>query len=283
MAAADTWQEVAPGILVMPWPAFRLNVGLILGSERALLVDTGASIDAGREISQLAKEMTQLPLGAMNTHSHFDHCFGNGAFDPDVLWSHRLCAEHLRWDGEELQREVITELRVSDQELALQVSNSPLVSPACLLEDEVELDLGERVVTLLHPGRGHTDNDIVAWIAHDRVLFAGDLVEEGAPPSFEDSFPLEWPESLAVLLALDPDQIVPGHGAVVDAQFARQQHHDLQQLADLSRKGFRNSRRPAEFDVETAFPGRPAQTAIRRAYSHLTAASTGAWVERQPG
>jgi glyoxylase-like metal-dependent hydrolase (beta-lactamase superfamily II) len=138
-------------------------------------------------------------------------------------------------------------------------------------------------VTLIHPGRGHTDNDVVAWVAGERILFAGDLVEEGAPPSFEDSFPLEWPDSLAPLLALDPDKVVPGHGAVVDAAFMRRQQVDLQQLADLARKGFRNSQRPAEFDVDTAFPGRPAQTAIRRAYSQLTAASTGAWVERQPG
>lgn len=267
----------------MAWKPFRLNVGLVLGQERALLIDTGASWEAGRDIVKLAKKVTDLPLGAVNSHSHFDHCFGNGALEADVIWSHRLCAEHLRWDGVEQQREVIARLRTSDREIAQQISESPIVSAGCLLDDEVELDLGERVVALLHPGRGHTDNDVVAWIADCRVLFAGDLVEEGAPPSFEDSFPLDWPDSLAALLALDPDKIVPGHGAVVDAAFARQQHTDLQQLADLSRKGFRNSRRPTEFDVETAFPGRPAQIAIRRAYSQLTEASSGAWVERQPG
>ncbi|MGC2191399.1 MAG: MBL fold metallo-hydrolase [Candidatus Dormiibacterota bacterium] len=283
MAAADAWRELAPGVFVMAWKPFRLNVGLVVGQERALLIDTGASWEAGRAIVKLAKEVTDLPLGAVNSHSHFDHCFGNGALEADVIWSHRLCAEHLRWDGVAQQREAIAKLRATDQEIAQQISESPIVTPGCLLDDDVELDLGERVVTLLHPGRGHTDNDVVAWIADGRVLFAGDLVEEGAPPSFEDSFPLEWPDSLASLLALDPDKIVPGHGAVVDAAFARQQHTDLQQLADLSRKGFKNSRRPTEFDVETAFPGRPAQTAIRRAYSQLSAASSGAWVERQPG
>ena len=283
MAPARAWQELAPGVFVLPWEPFRLNVGLVLGQERAILIDTGASLDAGREIVKLAKSMTELPLGAVNSHDHFDHCFGNGALDAEVIWSHRLCAEHLRWDGEEQQREVISQLRSTDPETAEQVAASTIVSPGCLIDDEVDLDLGERLVTLIHPGRGHTDNDVVAWVAGERILFAGDLVEEGAPPSFEDSFPLEWPDSLAPLLALDPDKVVPGHGAVVDAAFMRRQQVDLQQLADLARKGFRNSQRPAEFDVDTAFPGRPAQTAIRRAYSQLTAASTGAWVERQPG
>jgi len=283
MAAKDTWKELAPGVFVMAWQPFRLNVGLVLGQERALLIDTGASLAAGREIVELVKEVTDLPLGAVNSHSHFDHCFGNAALDPDVIWSHRLCAEHLRWDGEEQKRAVIAQLRVTDQEGAQRISESPIVGAACLIEDEVELDLGQRIVTLVHPGRGHTDNDIAVWIGEVRILFAGDLIEEGAPPSFDESFPLDWPESLAALLSLDPDKIVPGHGKVVTAAFVRQQHKDLRELADLSRKGFRNSRRPSEFDVETAFPGRPAQTAIRRAYGQLTEASTGAWVERQPG
>jgi glyoxylase-like metal-dependent hydrolase (beta-lactamase superfamily II) len=283
MAATIAWQELAPGVFRLVSEPFRLNVGLILGQEQALLIETGASLTEGREIVKLAKAVTDLPLGAVNTHCHFDHCFGNGALDPEVIWSHRLCAEHLRWDGEVQLREVVAQMRSSNPEVAQQISDSPIVSPGCLMDDELELDLGARIVTLVHPGRGHTDNDIAAWIADGRILFAGDLVEEGAPPSFEDSFPLDWPDSLAALLTLGPDQIVPGHGAVVDALFARRQHTELQQLADLSRMGFRNSRRPTEFDVETAFPGRAAQTAIRRAYSQLTAASTGAWVERQPG
>ncbi|MGA7172602.1 MAG: MBL fold metallo-hydrolase [Candidatus Dormiibacterota bacterium] len=283
MAAKHTWKELAAGAFVMAWPQFRLNIGLVIGQERALLIDTGACLSAGRDIVKLAQELTDLPLGAVNSHSHFDHCFGNAALDPDVIWSHRLCAEHLRWDGEEQKRAVIAQLRVSDQDEAQRLSETPIVGAACLLEDEIELDLGERIVTLVHPGRAHTDNDVAVWVGEVRVLFAGDMVEEGAPPSFEESFPLDWPDSLAALLALDPDKIVPGHGKVVNASFVRQQHQDLQQLADLSRKGFRNSRRPTEFDVETAFPGRPAQIAIRRAYGQLTEASTGAWVERQPG
>ncbi|HVB13537.1 MAG TPA: MBL fold metallo-hydrolase [Candidatus Dormibacteraeota bacterium] len=283
MAAADTWQELAPGVFRLAWEPFRLNVGLVVGQERALVVDTGASLDAGQAIVKLAMGITELPLEALNSHSHFDHCFGNGALEAHAIWSHRLCAEHLRWDGEVQQREVIAQHRVTDQEFAVQVAKSPIISGSCLVDDEVDLDLGGRIVTLVHPGRGHTDNDTAAWIADDRILFAGDLLEEGAPPSFEDSFPLEWPDTLAVLLALDPDQIVPGHGAVVDCAFARGQHADLQQLAALSRQGFKNFRRPGELDGNTAFAGHPAQTAIRRAYTQLAAANSGAWAERQPG
>jgi glyoxylase-like metal-dependent hydrolase (beta-lactamase superfamily II) len=202
---------------VQSWEPFRLNVGLVLGHELALLIDTGASAEMGGEIVEQARSVTDLPLGAVNSHFHFDHCFGNAALDGGVIWSHRLCAQHLRWEGAEQQRSVIAELRTAQPQLAQQVAASQIVTPECVFEDRAELNLGERVILLVHPGRGHTDNDVAVWIEDARILFTGDLAEEGAAPSFEDSFPLEWPDALAVLLALDPEQVVPGHGAVVDA------------------------------------------------------------------
>ena len=283
MAAQCSWKELAPGVLVQSWEPFRLNVGLVLGHELALLIDTGASAEMGGEIVEQARSVTDLPLGAVNSHFHFDHCFGTAALDGGVIWSHRLCAQHLRWEGAEQQRSVIAELRTAQPQLAQQVAASQIVTPECVFEDRAELNLGERVILLVHPGRGHTDNDVAVWIEDARILFTGDLAEEGAAPSFEDSFPLEWPDALAVLLALDPEQVVPGHGAVVDAGFLRRQYADLQQLAELCRDGFLKGRRPWEFDVETAYPGQPALVAIRRAYDQLASERSGAWVERQPG
>lgn len=284
MAPARGWQELAGGLFTMPLDPFRANVGLVLGQERALLVDTGASLTEGQELVQLAKQVApDLPLAAVNTHNHFDHCFGNGALEAEAIWSQRLCAEHLRWEGPVEKRAVVARLRETDPRLAHQVAASPIVQAGCLFDDRVELDLGERVVTLIHPGRGHTDNDGAVWVEDARILFAGDLLEEGEPPSFEDSFPLDWPDTLGALLELGPEKIVPGHGAVVDAAFGRRQQADLQQLADLARTGFQVSRQPIDFNADTAFPAAVAQVAVRRAYFQLTATRTGGWAVRQPG
>jgi hypothetical protein len=57
---------------------------------------------------------------------------------------------------------------------------------------------------------------------------------------------------------LDPDIVIRGHGAAVDLPFIPQQRSDLQQLAELARRGFAPERRPSEVDVDTAFPGQPA-------------------------
>ena len=110
------------------------------------------------------------------------------------------------------------------------------------------LDLGGRRVELTYLGRGHTDNDIVVTAAQTAVIFAGDLVEEGAPPpSFEDSYPLDWPSTVEAMLALgrpdqpsQPDQprqpgrFVPGHGAVVDRGFVLAQCAALAEVVTVA-------------------------------------------------
>ncbi len=279
MSAPPGWRELAPGVLVLRLEPFRLNVGLVLGREMALLVDTGPSLEDGRALVSRSLELAPLPLGALNTHAHFDHCLGNGALDPGHIWAHRRCAEHQRWDGEEDRREACVLVRAIDAALERRIAASPVVVPDCTLEDEAVLDLGGRLVTLTHPGRGHTDHDVVAWVHDSRVLFAGDLVEEGAPPSFEDSFPLEWPGALGELLTRDPLRIVPGHGADVDAAFVRRQMEELGRLADLCRSGLRQGRGSWELLREAPFPAEAARVAIRRAYSQMREQEGGTWME----
>ncbi|MGH3839778.1 MAG: MBL fold metallo-hydrolase, partial [Pseudonocardiaceae bacterium] len=92
---------------------------------------------------------------------------------------------------------------------------------------------GGRQVLLIHAGLGHTDHDIAVWSPDTRVLFAGDLVEQGADPDFTDAYPLDWPTTVTGLLQLDPGTVVPGHGDPVDARFVAAQRDDLAVMAAL--------------------------------------------------
>lgn len=52
---------------------------LVLGPERAMLIDTGFGIG---DLRGLADEIAEgRPLDVVNTHPHVDHCFGNAQFD----------------------------------------------------------------------------------------------------------------------------------------------------------------------------------------------------------
>jgi len=90
------------------------------------------------------------------------------------------------------------------------------------------VSIGEVSVTVLHPGRGHTDHDLIAVVADgDRtVVFCGDLVEESGDPCIDEHSDLgAWPATLERVLATGGESAVyvPGHGAVVDAAFVRRQ------------------------------------------------------------
>ncbi|MGH3621883.1 MAG: MBL fold metallo-hydrolase, partial [Sciscionella sp.] len=222
------WVEVGDGVLVRRYTELDLSVGLVVGGERCLVVDTRGDSAQGAELAAAVCEVTSLPWTVMITHAHFDHCFGTSAFLPTTVWAHQRCATDLAENGL-LQREIWAEQyrAQGEEDTAWRIATAPIVLPSSLVVDSAELGLGGRTVELAHLGRGHTDHDLVLRVRDADVVFAGDLVEHGAPPAFEDSFPLEWPDTVARMLEPDAGTVVPGHGDPVPEGFARTQHGEL--------------------------------------------------------
>jgi glyoxylase-like metal-dependent hydrolase (beta-lactamase superfamily II) len=163
------------------------------------------------------------------THAHFDHCFGTKPFLPCPVWAHEKCRTAMLEGAEDDRHEWAARFRREGKpDFADRLARAELVLPTELFTDRVELDLGGRTVRLVHPGPGHTDHDVAVHVPDTGVVFAGDLVEQGAPPSVgpDADLPL-WPRALDHLLDLDPGTIVPGHGQPVDAAFVRAQRDAL--------------------------------------------------------
>jgi glyoxylase-like metal-dependent hydrolase (beta-lactamase superfamily II) len=260
------FDEIAEGVWLVNHPSFDVNCTLIAGEEQALLVDTLSNADD--ELRDAIERVTTLPLSVANTHFHFDHCFGNAGLAQGPVYGHPDCARELRERGEHW--------RLSwELEYEVDLSGVTIRPPDHLVEHEVTVDLGGREVVLSHHGRGHTSGDIVARTG--QVLVAGDLVEQGGPPNFEDSYPLDWPDTLAALIRLaDPETlIVPGHGEPVDIRFLRAQHDELTKLDWLIRDGHADDA-PLERVVAKSplirwgAPGQvQSKLAVRRGYDQL--------------
>jgi len=123
-------------------------------------------------------------------------------------------------------------------------------------------------VELTYLGRAHTDTDIVITVPDADVLFAGDLLEAEAPPSFGDSYPLEWPVTVERMLALVTGAVVPGHGRVGDRRFVDDQLADLKSLAALARDVHAGGLSLEEALAEAPF-GAAARDAFDRALPQL--------------
>jgi glyoxylase-like metal-dependent hydrolase (beta-lactamase superfamily II) len=224
------WIEVADRVHVRRYAFQDQSIGAVVGSDAATVIDTRSTHVQADELLSDLRSLTQAPIIAVNTHHHWDHAFGNARFLPGPIWGHVRCAETLRRDGEEMRRRVMEHL----PDLAAELSDVVITPPERTFSEAARIDLGDRVVELRHLGRGHTDNDVVALVPDAGVLFAGDLLENGAPPSFGDAYPLAWAETVGErLLPLVRDVVVPGHGQPDARGFAERQAGELGLLAEL--------------------------------------------------
>ncbi|QYN34431.1 MBL fold metallo-hydrolase [Pseudonocardia sp. DSM 110487] len=249
------WVEVGDGVLARRYGELDLTVGLVLGAERALVVDTRGDARQGAELAAAVRTVTRLPLAVAITHAHFDHCFGTAAFAPAPVYALPRCravlaataaAQRDRWSAYYRDRDTDTADALAATEPPLPDADAPAT-----------LDLGGRSADLLHLGRGHTDHDLVVAVSDAGVVFAGDLVEQGAPPDLEDAVVPEWPATLDALLALEPRTVVPGHGDPVNPAFVAGQRAELAEVAALHAAVAEGRLSAAEAAHRSPYPGVP--------------------------
>lgn len=272
--------EIAAGVYVLRYPRLDVNVTLLVGADEALLVDTLSTPGQAAELAAAARAVTSLPWSIVNTHHHFDHCLGNALLaDPDrPVWAHEQTALLLRERAGQLRHDWYQECLRLDPPLAAEVAQTPIRAPDRTVRERVDLQVGGRPVVLHHLGLGHTAGDLVVELPDANVLVVGDLVEESGPPSFDDAYPLSWPETLARLLRLtSPDTaVVPGHGAVISRDFVAAQHADLVRMEWLIREGDANGSTPESVAGRAPFAPANALIAVRRGYRQIrSSAATG--------
>lgn len=268
--------EVADRVWVGRYDWCDANVTVVGGERGLVVVDTHASTAAGRRVLTDLRRLGAGPVCAVvNTHWHFDHSFGNAAFreaDPGVpVHAHEEAARNLAGWGPG----VVARAAAEDGERAAEVRATTLVVPDRTFSSASVLDLGDRILELVHPGRGHTGGDLVVRIPDADVVLAGDLVEESGPPSFgADAWPLEWPLTLDVVLGLATPGtvVVPGHGTPVDRSFVEEQRNTIglvgETIRDLVTRGVPIAEAPAA--ATWPWPVEHLAEAVRLGYEHLS-------------
>jgi glyoxylase-like metal-dependent hydrolase (beta-lactamase superfamily II) len=226
------WQEIGDRVWVRRYPLLDQTIGAVAGDDGLLVVDSRMSHRRGAELQADLRELAAPVRWLVNTHYHYDHCWGNSAFQEAALWAHERCPATLVARSEEWRARLVAE----DPDHAEEYREAVVVPPRHLFDDLAAIDLGGRTVELRYLGRGHTDCDVVVRVLDAGVVFAGDLLENGAPPYFDDGFPLDWPVTVEAILGMVSGPVAPGHGDVSDRSFVEAQLAELRVVADLGRQ-----------------------------------------------
>lgn len=220
-AFALTLIQVQPGVYVHngvleDWaPANRgdvANIGFVVGNRCVAVIDTGGTPAIGRALRAAVARTTSLPVCyVINTHAHPDHVLGNIAFAGTGPAAPKFVAA-ARFPRA-LAARAPHYLNTLQRDFGIHLTPAAIVYPTIVVDKSLDLDLGERVLTLQAWPTAHTDNDLTVYDRRTRTLFASDLLFVRHLPVLDGNL-RGWIGVMAEFKRLDVESVVPGHGPI---------------------------------------------------------------------
>jgi glyoxylase-like metal-dependent hydrolase (beta-lactamase superfamily II) len=209
------------------------NAGLIVDGDSALVIDT--LYDLGRTREMLDAMKAAAPAAEtidvlVNTHVNGDHCFGNQLFEGAEIIATKACEEEFA--TETPPQLMIDMINAADQmgELGaffkqcfgrFDFEGITMTPPTRTFEKNLDIRIGEKDIRLIEVGPCHTRGDSMVYIPDDRTLFAGDVLFIEGTPIMWDGPLANWISALDLILGMDVDTIVPGHGPITNKNGAQ--------------------------------------------------------------
>ncbi|MGF7046243.1 glyoxylase-like metal-dependent hydrolase (beta-lactamase superfamily II) [Paenibacillus sp. DS2015] len=182
----DSWftvQEIDPKTYAISeyghWE--KVHSFLLIGDEKAILIDTGLGID---NIKRITDQLTDLPIVVITTHVHADHIGSHGEFQE--IYVHEGDEDWLV-NGikglpiEQIRRDISRDITLPTPETFNPDTYIPFQGkPTGLLQDGDVIDIGNRRITIYHTP-GHSPGHISVLDNIHGYLFTGDLLYDETP------------------------------------------------------------------------------------------------------
>ena len=189
------------------------NCGIIVTQEGVVLIDSGPNPPDSLAILAAVKKLTSQPIRFLiNTETHNDHTTGNFVFSPPAIVIASAGANSGMKSYYSAKRN--EKLMAESAEMRDAFRGFRLVTPHVEFTDRLILNMGDRTLELIDLKKIHSDADAAIWLPKERVLFAAATAAVKRFGFFRPFVTIENVKAaLKKLKALDPDVVVPAHGA----------------------------------------------------------------------
>lgn len=210
------------------------NAGLVVGDEESLLVDTLWDVDCTATMLSAMRPLTSSsPISqVVNTHADGDHFWGNQLVASAEITTSAAALEEMD--------SVKPATLIKMGRLGGLMRRLPFSGPAAVgnwfyqmvapyqfkdvkhtparrtFSGEQTLNAGGRKVKLIQVGPAHTQGDILVYVPDAKVLFTGDILFINSTPVMWAGPVKNWLRALDLILDLDVDTIIPGHGPLTN-------------------------------------------------------------------
>ena len=199
------------------------NAGLVVGDGASLLVDTLFDLHLTAEMLEAMRPLSAMaPIHTVvNTHANGDHCYGNQLVGEAEIVASRATAEEMG----EVRPELLLGLNEAEGEVgelfrsffgAFDFRGIELTPPTRTFEGRLELEVGGRLIELIEVGPAHTRGDTLVHVPDAHTVYAGDILFIGGTPSVWAGPLSNWIAACDLMLGVDVETVVPGHGPVTD-------------------------------------------------------------------
>lgn len=199
------------------------NAGLVIGDGVSLLVDTLFDLRLTRRmLDALQPFVRTAPIRSLvNTHANGDHCYGNQLVEDAEIISSTAAAHEMT----EVPPAMLAALNADPGDIgalfrrffgAFDFEGIEMKLPTRTFEGRLDLDVGGRAIELIEVGPAHTRGDVIVHVPDARTVFTGDILFIGGTPIVWAGPLSNWIAACDLMLGMDVDSVVPGHGPVTD-------------------------------------------------------------------
>ena len=199
------------------------NAGLVVGDGASLLVDTLFDLTiTERMLDALAAHTRTAPIATVvNTHANGDHCYGNQL----VAGAQVVASSATAREMGDVPAALLAALNADPGATGdlfrsffgdFDFEGIEMRLPDRTFDGRLELDVGGRTVELIEVGPAHTAGDTIAVVPDAGEVYTGDILFNGGTPIVWAGPLSNWIAACDLMLGMDVETVVPGHGPVTD-------------------------------------------------------------------